>query len=491
MSRSWRLFAHSFSCSIHPMISRLPNLRILAACLSLLTLLPLAFGKPNIVFVIADDLGWSDVGYNGAHFYETPELDALSKQGMVFTNAYPGASNCMPSRAIIMTGTYITRTQMWTPGSRAKGKIENMKFLVPRRGDSKGDAAIPTAETLDPSFTTIPEVLKPSSYRSAHFGKWHLGPNGHGFDINDTNGLGGDLSEKYYNDKTATRTLTDGAIQFVESESKTDAPFFLYLAYWDLHTPLVAEKELIDKYEQKLDTQSWDHEWNPTYAAMIEAVDTNVGRLYQAIQSAGIADNTLFIFTSDNGGHAGATPNAPLRGAKGAFYEGGIRVPMLAVWPGEIETNSICETPVTGVDYLPTFAELAEARGPSGQPVDGQSIVPLLKGESGLEDRAIFWHYPLYLQGNGYNLVVPIHGTERMYWRATPCSVIRKGDWKLIQYFESGNVELFNLGKDLGEQRDLSSSHPEKAVDLLRELNQWRQKANAVIPKTLNPDFAY
>ena len=473
------------------MIPRISKLQSLAASVALIVSISFVSGKPNIVFVIADDLGWSDVGYNGASFYETPRIDALSKQGMAFSNAYPGASNCMPSRAIIMTGTYITRTQMWTPGSRAKGKIEHMRFLVPRRGDSKGDGIIPSSEILDPSFITLPEVLKKSGYLSAHFGKWHLGPNGHGFDINDTNGLGADLSKKYYNDINATRTLTDAAIDFVITESKTESPFFLYLAYWDVHTPLVAEKSLVQKYKRKLAGKSWDHDWNPTYAAMIETVDTNVGRLYQAIQSAGIADDTLFIFTSDNGGHAGATPNAPLRGAKGAFYEGGIRVPTFAVWPSEIEANSICDTPISGVDYLPTFAALAKAPTPTRQPVDGRSIVPLLRGESALEDRSIFWHYPLYLQGNGYNLVVPIHGTDRLYWRATPCSVIRKGDWKLIQYFESGKIELFNLNKDLEEQRELSKSHPEKAEDLLHELKRWQRNTHAVIPTTLNPDFPH
>ena len=471
------------------MIPRISKLQSIAASVALISSISLASEKPNIVFVIADDLGWSDVGYNGASFYETPRIDALSKQGMAFSNAYPGASNCMPSRAIIMTGTYITRTQMWTPGSRAKGKIEHMRLLVPRRVDSKGDGIIPSSETLDPSFTTLPEVLKKSGYRSAHFGKWHLGPDGHGFNINDTNGLGADLSEKYYNDINTTRTLTDAAIDFVITGSKTESPLFLYLAYWDVHTPLVAEKFLVQKYKRKLAGRSWEHDWNPTYAAMIETVDTNVGRLYQAIQSAGIADDTLFIFTSDNGGHAGATPNAPLRGAKGAFYEGGIRVPTFAVWPGEIEANSICDTPISGVDYLPTFAALATAPLPTRQPVDGRSIVPLLRGESALEDRSIFWHYPLYLQGNGYNLVVPIHGTNRLYWRATPCSVIRKGDWKLIQYFESGTIELFNLNKDLEERRELSKSHPEKAEDLLQDLKQWQRKTQAVIPTTLNPDF--
>ena len=166
-------------------------------------------------------------------------------------------------------------------------------------------------------------------------------------------------------------------------------------------------------------------------------------------------------------------------------------MPTFAVWPSEIEANSICDTPIGGVDYLPTFAALAKVPTPTRQPVDGRSIVPLLRGESALEDRSIFWHYPLYLQGNGYNLVVPIHGTDRLYWRATPCSVIRKEDWKLIQYFESGKIELFNLNKDLEEQWELSKSHPEKAEDLLHELKQWQRNTHAVIPTTLNPDFPH
>lgn len=445
--------------------------------------------KPNIVFILADDLGWADVGYNGAKFYETPHIDALSAQGMRFSDAYPGASNCMPSRAIIMTGTYIPRTQMWTPGSRAKGKKEYMKFLVPRRDDNKGDEAFPTREILDPAFVTIPEVLKISGYTSAHYGKWHLGPYKHGFTINDTNGLGAGLSEKFYDDENATDSLTSASVGFIERQAKEDTPFFLYLAYWDVHTPFRAKQELIAKYDAKLKRGKWYREWNTTYAAMIEAVDTGVGRVYEALKKAGIEKNTLFIFTSDNGGHAGATPNDPLRGAKGAFYEGGIRVPTFAVWPGIIQRETTCPTPITGADFLPTFAEVAGAPTPRYQAVDGRSFVPLLKGEPALEDRAIFWHYPLYLQGNAYNKVIPIHGTHTMYWRATPCSVIRKGDWKLIQFFESDSVELYNVREDLGETKELSRTYPEKTRSLLAELKRWQKETRAPIPSELNPDF--
>lgn len=455
-----------------------------------LTTLPLAHSeKPNIVFILADDLGWADVGYNGAKFYETPNIDSLSAQGMRFSDAYPGASNCMPSRAIIMTGTYITRTQMWTPGSKAKGKKEYMKFLVPRRDDNKGDESLPGEEILDQAYVTIPEVLKISGYTSAHYGKWHLGPYKHGFNTNDTNGLGADLSEKFYNDENATETLTDASVQFIKEQSKTDAPFFLYLAYWDVHIPFKANPEIIAKYDAKLKNGKWYRKWNTTYAAMIEAVDSGVGRVYEALKEQGIENNTVFVFTSDNGGHSGATPNDPLRGAKGAFYEGGIRVPTFAVWPGVIKRETTCPTPITGVDFLPTFAEIAGAPTPRYQPVDGRSFVPLLRGETPPNERSIFWHYPLYLQGNDYNKVIPIHGTSTPYWRATPCSVIRKGDWKLIQFFESDSVELYNVREDIGETRELSNSYPEKARNLLSELKRWQKETRAAIPSELNPDF--
>ncbi len=445
--------------------------------------------RPNIVFVLADDLGWADVGYNGAKFYETPNIDSISDLGMRFSDAYPGASNCMPSRAILMTGTYITRTQMWTPGSRAKGENKYMKFLVPRRDDKKGDETMPSKEILDPAFVTIPEVLQLSGYTSAHFGKWHLGPHSHGFDINDGNGLGAGLGPKFYNDPNSSDTLTDASIAFIEKQTAAEQPFFLYLAYWDVHTPYKAREDRVAKYERKLKNGDWDREWRATYAAMIEAVDHNVGRLYDALKSLEIADNTLFVFSSDNGGHAGATPNHPLRGAKGAFYEGGIRVPTFAVWPDVVESGTVCHTPITGVDFLPTFADVAGAPLPRWQDVDGRSFLPLLKGQDALQDRAIFWHYPLYLQGNGYNLVVPIHGTEKMYWRATPSSVIRKGDWKLIQYFESDSVELYNVRDDIGEIDELSAAFPEKVDSLLAELKRWQKETRAVIPTELNPDF--
>ncbi|WP_182868385.1 sulfatase [Rhodopirellula sp. JC639] len=443
-------------------------------------------GRPNIVYIMADDLGWSDVGYNGAKFYETPNIDALCRSGMEFTSAYPGAANCMPSRACIMSGMYVTRTQMWTPGMRAKGESEKMKFLVPRNRDKKGDGVFPSKGGLSPGVTSIAEVLKDAGYKTAHFGKWHLGPNGQGFDVNDTNGLGAGLGQKFYGDINVAEKLTDAACDFIDKNRSN--PFFIYLSHWDVHSPFRARKEVVAKYKEKLESRDWDRNWNPTYAAMIEAVDTSVGRIREKLQRHGLTENTLVMFTSDNGGASGITWCAPLKGAKGAFYEGGIRVPACVSWPGVVEPGSSCDTPITGVDLMPTFAELAGATLPSDQSVDGRSWVPLLSGRS-LPERAIFWHYPLYLSGAGYNKVVPVFGTDQMYWRATPCSVIRRGDWKLIQFFEDDSAELYNLRSDLGEQNDLSKSHPEKTAQLLDQLRQWQKDTQAVIPTRLNPDF--
>ncbi len=446
-----------------------------------------AADRPNIVYIMADDLGWADVGYQGATFYETPHIDRLRASGMAFTSAYPGASNCMPTRACLMSGMYITRTQMWTPGGKAKGSKHAMKFLVPRNGDKKGDGVFPSKMVLDPSVTTVAEVLGGVGYETARLGKWHLGPDTQGFEWSDADGKGAGPDKKFYGNIDVAESLTDAAVKYIGDHK--EKPFFLYLCHWDVHTPIRARKAVVAKYQKKLESKKWDRAWNPTYAAMIEAVDTSVGRVWQALKNHGLEGKTLLVFTSDNGGHSGATWCEPLKGAKGAFYEGGIRVPFCASWPGVIAPGSTCETPVTGVDLMPTAAELAEAKLPDGQPVDGQSYVFLLKGEKEREERSIFWHYPLYLSGAQYNKVVPVHGTELPYWRASPCSVIRRGDWKLIQFFESDTVELYNLKRDMGETNDLAKAEPERASALLTELKAWQKETKAVIPTTLNPDF--
>ncbi|MGK0190485.1 MAG: arylsulfatase A-like enzyme [Verrucomicrobiales bacterium] len=449
-----------------------------------------AADRPNIVFIMADDLGWADVGYNGAEFYETPHIDRIRAAGMAFENAYPGASNCMPSRACIMSGMYTPRTQMWTPGGKAKGSKHAMKLLVPRAGDKTGNATFPSKLALEPAVTSIAEVLGMVGYKTARFGKWHLGADTQGFDISDSNGKSGAPEKNHYGNIDMAESLTDAAVRFIEKNKA--APFFLYLCHWDVHTPIRARKEVVAKYQKKLDSKTWSRKWNTTYAAMIEAVDTSVGRVWKQLQDSGVADNTLLVFTSDNGGHSGATFCAPLKGAKGAFYEGGLKVPMCISWPAVIQPGSHCATPVTGVDWMPTLTELAKASLPAKQPVDGRSIVSLMRSPDAptpLDDRAIFWHYPLYLSGAQYNKVLPIHGTDRPFWRATPCSVIRRGDWKLIQFFEDDSTQLYNLRTDVSEQNDLAQSDPARAATLLTQLKQWQMDTRAVIPTAPNPDY--
>lgn len=445
-------------------------------------------GKPNIVLIMADDLGWSDVVYNGARFYETPNIDALCKSGMEFSMGYPGAANCMPSRSCIMSGMYTPRTKMWQPGKIAKGEPSFMRLLVPNESNKRGDGTIPSRTALDPSVVSLAEMLKQVDYKTLHLGKWHLGKDGQGFDQNNTDGRGAglEMDNRLYGDIDVAEWLTDAAVDYIE-ENK-DASFFLYLCHWDVHVPINARASVVEKYKTKKASKEWSRDWDPVYAAMVEAVDVSVGRVWQALKENGLTENTLLIFTSDNGGYGGATWNAPLKGSKGGFYEGGIRVPLCMSWPGTIQPGTVCETPVTGVDYMPTFAELAGASLPdsTSQPLDGVSIVPLMKGKS-IAERAIYWHYPMYLSGD--EMVKPIFGTDKMHWRATPCSIVRMGDWKLMQFFETDTTELYNIKDDIGEKNDLARQHPEKASEMLKSLEKWQGETEADIPSTLNPGF--
>ncbi|MFW2386596.1 MAG: sulfatase [Akkermansiaceae bacterium] len=478
----------------------IPNIRLGNKLLMVLNCFFLFFGsqpvleakeerKPNIVFILADDLGWADVGYNGAEFYETPNIDALRSSGMAFSNAYPGAANCMPSRAMIMSGMYTTRTKMWQPGVVSKGEVPLMRLLVPNQENRKGDGKILAKGSLEPSVVSLAEMLKEGSYKTCHLGKWHLGrEDGQGFDENDVDGRGAGLNKdhKFYGDEDVAEWLTDAAVDYLGDHKEES--FFLYLSHFDPHVPLNAREKVVEKYRKKLASRKWDRKWNPVYAAMVEAVDTSVGRVRKALQDHGLEENTLLIFTSDNGGFVGATTNAPLKGYKGSFYEGGLRAPLCMSWPKIIQPGTVCDTPVIGVDYFPTFAELAGVSLPdqATQPTDGVSMVPLMKGQS-IEERAIYWYYPLYLTGPGGT--TPVFGTQKMHWRATPCSVVRKGDWKLMQFFETGEVELYNLKDDVGESQNLAASHSQQAAELLHDLKQWQKRTNVDIPSTLNPEF--
>lgn len=433
---------------------------------------------PNIVLILADDLGWNDVGFNGDEFYETPHLDRMAQEGMIFSNAYTSGPNCAPTRASLISGMYPPRHMVYTPGGRSKIDPRKMKLRVPlqqrfweRAGitDSIPDA-FEIRQALDPSVVSIAEVLKQGGYATARFGKWHAGPDTQGFDVSSSDGKPG-TEQNHYDDPNVTFDLTDVGVDFIKENRH--GPFFLYLSHWDVHGPLVARRHLIAKYEEKL--AAWtrnENPYNPTYAAMVEAVDTSVGRILETLDEFDLAEKTLVIFSSDNGGTR-VSINRPLRGVKGSLYEGGVRVPTCMRWPDVITAGTKSLTPITSVDFLPTFAELAGVSLPAGQPVDGESFAPLLKGRPALDDRAIFWHYPLYLTG-----------------RATPASAIRKGDWKLIEYFEDGRLELYNTATDISEARNLADAMPAKASELHQELVAWRDATDAVEPREPNPYYS-
>ena len=438
--------------------------------------------KPNIVLIMIDDLAWADVPFNGHAFYETPNIDQLCKSGMKYTRAYSGGPNCLPTRACLISGMYTPRTKIWTPGGRAKGKKSWMKLDVPTVGDKQPKTKV----RLEPSVISIAEVLKSSGYTTARFGKWHLGPDTQGFDISDQNGKGDTSEKNYYGNIDVHEWLTDASCQFIQDNK--NQPFFLFLSHWDVHTPIRARNNVTVKYEKKLKSQKWKRPWDPTYSAMIEAVDLSVGRVTATLKKLGLEKNTLVIFTSDNGGYS-ITSNKPLKGQKGSLYEGGIRVPTCMTWPGVITPGSENNTPITSVDFMPTFAQLAQAKLPDNQPIDGTSLVPLLQGKS-IPERAIFWHYPLYL--SAYNTDGQVHniaGTDTPYWRAVPSSVICRGPWKLIHYFENNSIELYNLDQDISESKNLAQQYPQKAASLFAELKKWQTDTKAWIPTQQNAHF--
>jgi len=448
----------------------------------------LSRSKPNIIFILIDDMGWRDLRCCGSTYYETPNIDRLAGQSMVFSDAYTCGPNCAPTRASLMSGQYTPRHGIFTVGNSDRGP-EHLRKLIPQQ----------TKTVLDAGIITIAESLKPAGYVSASMGKWHLGndpghgPVGQGFDVN-VGGYEAGSPRSYFSPyknpelkdgpkgEYLTDRLTDEALKFIEANR--DSPFFLYLPHYAVHTPLRAKEEMIARYKAKPPSNG---QGNPTYAAMIESTDQGVGRLMAKLDELGLTENTIVIFSSDNGGVGGykalgikggeITSNAPLKGGKGMLYEGGVRVPLFVRWPGVVKPASRCDEPVITVDFYPTLLEMAGASGPAGQPLDGESIVPLLKGTGGLKRDAIFWHFPAYLQGGG--------GT----WRTTPAGAVRKGQWKLIEFFEDGRLELYNIVRDIGEKDDLAGKMPEKAKELHNLLRDWRKSVNAIVPTTLNPKY--
>ena len=478
----------------------------------------------NIVLFLVDDLGWSDVGCYGSNFHETPHIDRLAKQGMRFDNAYSTCHVCSPSRASILTGKYPARTDLteWLGGrpERAYEKLHSAKKLM----------SLPAEEI------TLAETLKKHGYSTANYGKAHLrvNPKTYGFDEAITGWVRSyfhPFSPQYAKTLPAkkgdyyTYKLTDAALDFIERNK--DRPFFVHLEHFAVHDPIQGRKDLVAKYRKKLaampkpkgpeyilepnpdgppltaaelkalekddrlelhqDKRVW---WvkqvqdNVEFAGMLEATDQSLGRIRDKLKELGLAENTIVIFTADNGGMSAsnqyrginhprqvldsrfASSNLPLRGAKGWNYEGGIRVPLIVHWPGQTKANSLSHAMVTGTDFYPTLLEMINLPALPKQHVDGKSFVPALKGKP--HDRGpIYWHFPHY-SNHGYQ---------------SPGGAIRLGNYKLLEYYQNGNVQLFDLEKDLGEQNDLSKAQPETTKKLLKMLQDWRRKVDAKMPQ--------
>ncbi|XOV91051.1 MAG: sulfatase [Bacteroidota bacterium] len=450
---------------------------------------------PNIVLVIADDLGWMDVGYNGQKFYETPHIDQLAREGMIFDRFYPSAANCAPSRASIVTGTYSPRHHVYLPNGYARGNVDKHRFKVPTNGEDSTQFTFQVnVNHVDPAFMSLAELLKQKGYITARLGKWHIGDDNQGFDSLSSSGYFGDISNvggeegRYYNDTAVARRLTDAAVTFIEKHQ--NQPFFVYLTHWEVHTPMSARNDRISYYEEKL-KQFPGEKYVPVYAAEVEQVDRSVGRVMQKLKDLNIDKNTLFIFTSDNGGLVRLTDNSPLRAGKGTFYEGGIRVPMCARWPDVIPPGIRTDHHAMGIDFMPTFSEITGAPGPTNQPIDGISFASVLQGEKSEIQRDQYFHFPLYLEGSGEKeQVLPVYGTEDGFWRAVPSTTLIRGDWKLIYYYEYETYELFNLGSDLSETKDVAKENPELVREMLKSIAEWTDEVNAPIPNVINDKFA-
>ncbi len=442
--------------------------------------------QPNIVLILADDLGYSDLSSFGSDFFRTPNLDALGEQGMRFTDAYANSPNCAPTRAALLSGQYAPRTGIYTVNSPRRGP-EAQRKLIPAKNK----------RTLDAKVVTLAESLQAAGYATCHVGKWHLGegattgPEGQGFDVNiggNHKGHPASYFSPYRNPNLTdgpkgeylTHRLTDEAIEFISKPR--EQPFFLYLPYYTVHTPIQPRGEDLGQIEKR--TPGKVHN-NIRYGAMVEGMDRQVGRILTTLETLEAEDNTIVIFLSDNGGKSPETDMLPLRGSKGMLYEGGIRVPMIVRWPGMVPPDSTSAQPVLSIDLYPTLVKAAGGTLPAG-PIDGVDLGPLLRDpNTDLGRDAIFWHFPAYL--NGYRGMAD--EGYRPGWRATPSSALRAGDWKLIEYFEDGSCQLFNLAEDPGEQSDLSKENPKKKAELLERLRAWQKSVGAPTAFEKNPAY--
>ena len=440
----------------------------------------LAASRPNIVFILADDLGYTDLACYGSRYYETPAIDRLAAQGMKFTSGYSCGPNCQPTRAALMSGQYGPRTGVYTVGS-----IDRFNW------QSRPLKPVDNVVKLPLDKITIAQALKKAGYTTALFGKWHLGedsshhPSNRGFDEAIVS------SGQHFNFPTNPKTdhppgqyladfLTDKAVDFIRRNK--DRPFFLCLHHFAVHTPLQAKEDLIQHFKPK--PPAGGH-GNPTYAAMIASVDESVSRVLALLDELKLSENTLVVFTSDNGGVGGyeregikggsITDNAPLRGGKGMLYEGGIRVPYIFRWPGKIAAGTVCDEPINSVDLYPTLLELAGTKAETGYVLDGTSYLSLLTGGANSKRAPLYWHFPGYL------------GASENTWRTTPAGAIRDGDWKLLEFFENGKLELYNLKDDMGERNNLAATQPAKLKELHEKLLLWRQQIGAPMPRPITP----
>ncbi|MCB1125252.1 MAG: sulfatase [Verrucomicrobiae bacterium] len=437
---------------------------------------------PNLVFILADDLGWTDLGCQGSRYYETPAIDALAAEGMRFT-AYYNCQNCAPTRAALMSGQYAPRTGIYTVASGARGK-EADRRMIP----------VDNVQKLPLDKVTVAEALRRAGYRTGMFGKWHLGtddrhhPSQRGFDeAIVANGRHFDFKpvppEPVAANAYLADWLTDHAVDFIRRHR--EEPFFLYLPHFAVHSPLQAKADLIERFRNRPAAEGHNH---AVYAAMIASVDESVGRVMACLESLGLADDTVLIFSSDNGGvggyaspafegRKGTTDNWPLREGKGSLHEGGVRVPLLVRWPGHVKPGSRCDAPLIHVDLYPTLLALAGAEAPTGQPLDGASFAGLLTAnEHEMAKRPpIFWHFPGYLESY----------IRENTWRTTPVSVIRDGDFKLMEFLEDGHLELYNLDEDLSETTNLAATLPDKRDELLGRLREWRVRLDAPMPQPI------
>jgi arylsulfatase A-like enzyme len=437
--------------------------------------------QPNIIFIMADDLGYTDVACFGSKYYETPNIDRLATQGMKLLSHHH-CQNCTPTRAALMSGQYGARTGVYTVGG-----IDRFDW------SQRPLRPVDNVTDLPLDRDIFPKQLKAAGYATGMFGKWHIGERGEyhpgqrGFD--EAIVSAGQHFDFATNPKTdypkgqyLADFLTDKAVDFISRHQ--EKPFFLYLPHFGVHSPHQAKPELIEKFKSKPGVGGHN---NPTYAAMIYSVDESVGRVMKTLDDLKLADNTVLIFTSDNGGVGGyvreglkksgdVTDNAPLRSGKGSLYEGGTREPFIVRWPGVARAGTSCNVPTIHVDIFPTMLELSGAARPR-QVLDGESLVKLFRDPAAkLQRDAIFQHFPGYL------------GAGADSWRTTPVSLVQMGDWKLMEFLEDGRLELYNLSSDIGESKNLAKEMPEKAKELHARLVAWRNEVKAPMPTKNSPD---